>query len=76
MNSTWGTEAKLAHLQAAATDPEGIYREGTPPDGFCSELVRSGLFEAIEAPTFFGGVYRITDKGRAFVKANSIPAEW
>lgn len=68
---------KLSILEAVINEPSGIYEDGTPPTGFCRELAETGFLEVVEPETFFGGKYRITEKGRAFHAQYAAPVgEW
>jgi hypothetical protein len=64
-------------LEVAANRGDGCYQDYTPPDRTCERLAQRGLFRTIEAPSFLGGLYQITDAGREFLKQHAAPiGEW
>lgn len=75
--SAWPTveQDMLSMLEAALENDVGQFSDPAVIIGGGDEAVRRGL--AIRFHTFRGmGIYRITDRGREFVKKNVPPAEW
>jgi hypothetical protein len=70
---------KFAILEEAANAADGCVRELWPMRSIMIEqfqiLHSEGLLEGVQVDGY-QVTYRITEAGRAFVKANEIPAAW
>lgn len=72
-------QLKLAALESACADIEGMYCSSVPAIGFEQELVKDGFMEPAgnaSAGLINEYFFRITPKGREFVKQQVPPAEW